>query len=258
MMKNLSSCLVAVIVLSAASARAGDLPYVGVQLTGSGNGGGTPLGIGTVAGVVPQAHFNVAGGQSGGPISNLVNAGGHPTPIGFSWTADDSWTTGTTANGPNGAGDPTLLSGEDKTRSTATYSLTGVPAGHYDLFIYTVNDVANEGASAITVGTTTGPSTLYNVDQTGTQWNASPSYVNGGSITSSTSLTPGNYVEFFNVSPVAGDLTFTHSFTGAIGSNTVSYNGFQLTQVTPEPSSFVLCGLGAAGLFLAVRRRRKT
>ncbi len=26
---------------------------------------------------------------------------------------------------------------------------------------------------------------------------------------------------------------------------------------TPEPSSFILCGLGAVGLLLAVRRRRK-
>ncbi len=244
---------VALTALFAANASAGDLPYIGVQLTGQNQGGGTPLSAATVAGVVPQANFNVAAGQSGGPLNNLVNAGGNATSVSLSWTAGDSWVTGTTTSGPNGIGDTQLLSGEDKTGSgTATYTLSNVPAGHYDLIVYTESDNGSSASSTLLTGTTTGPGTLYNTDQTGGTWNGSPVYVNGGT-TSPTNLQVGNYIEFTNVSPVGGVLEFTHTALGG----TASYSGFQLTQYTPEPGSFVLLGIAGIGLVAIARRHRR-
>ncbi len=261
-MSRHSAWIVALATLSACgAASAAPIPYVGVQFVVPNNGGNTPLASSTVAGVVPQSNFNVANGQSGGPIS-LVNASGGATGISLSWSADDNWTAGATANGPNGIGDPELLNGEDKTRGTATYTLTGVPAGTYDLFIYTVSDTAaNEGSSTITTGSTTGPTTLYNVDQVGTAWNSNPAYLSGGSTTNSTSLTPGNYVEFDNVSPNGtGTLVFQHAFVaiGPGGNSSVAYNGFQLSQVVvPEPAAVTLFAMGALGLLAAAHRRRR-
>lgn len=253
------NCLVSSIVLVASlavSANAADLPYIGVQLIGQdiGGGVGSSLGSSTVAGVVPQNNFNVAAGESGGPLNGLVNASGHATSVSLSWTANDAWVTGTTTSGPNGSGDPQLLSGEDKTGSgTATYTLSNVPAGHYDLIVYTESDNGSSASSTLLTGTTTGPGTLYNTDQTGGTWNGSPVYVNGGT-TSPTNLQVGNYIEFTNVSPAGGVLEFTHT---ALNGGTASYSGFQLTQYTPEPGSFVLLGIAGIGLVAIARRHRR-
>jgi hypothetical protein len=50
-------------------------------------------------------------------------------------------------------------------------------------------------------------------------------------------------------------LTFTGVNAALGGDNTVFIDNVHVTS-TPEPASFVLCGLGAIGLFIAARRRR--
>lgn len=67
---------------------------------------------------------------------------------------------------------------------------------------------------------------------------------------------------------LSSDVSITGHFTADASSQVVSVNGvaqfetnlnaFSVTTAyTPEPSSFVLCGLGAAGLIVAIRRRRR-
>lgn len=242
--------LAATISVGFSSFASASLLLVGGQLTGQSNGGGKALAPTVTAGVDPQANWNVLAGQTGGPTS-LVGSTGAGTGISVSWTSDDSWTTGTSANGPNGAGDPTLLSGEDKTRSTATYTLSNVPAGTYNLILYTVNDVENIGSS------TSEGETIYNDDQTGTEWNNNPVYVpsTASSAAAAATVGPTNYLVLTALTPVGGEIVFTHSFAQAVGSDTVAYNGFQLVQTSvPEPAAISVLGLAGLGL-LAGRRR---
>lgn len=231
-------------------------PYIGMQFSV----GGTSLTPTTFAGVVPQANFNSNSNQSGS-ITNLNSAGGTPTGVGLSWTADNSFGTGTSSPGPNGAGDAQLLSGEDKTYGTATnvlstYSLTHVPTGTYDLIIYTVNDAGGATEQTnITTGTSSVATTLYSIEQSAAQWNSNPVYVNGGSTTQA-GATTGNYIEFIGVTPTAGVIDWDH-FSDGGGNGTVAYNGFELIAV-PEPSTMVaLIGLCGIGLVCLVWRRHK-
>lgn len=60
----------------------------------------------------------------------------------------------------------------------------------------------------------------------------------------------------FNVNAAAGPLTIDiHQNAGGGSNSTIS--GVFFSAYTPEPSSFVLGGLGAVGLFVTARRRRQ-
>ena len=54
---------------------------------------------------------------------------------------------------------------------------------------------------------------------------------------------------------VPGSGTITLNVPG--DSFRTSVQGIELVQTVPEPSSMILCALGAIGLFVAARRRRK-
>ncbi len=57
--------------------------------------------------------------------------------------------------------------------------------------------------------------------------------------------------------PDFGSYRYVEFLTVSAQNNNGGLNEFQVIAAAPEPSSVILCGLGAAGLLVAARRRRK-
>ena len=140
--------------------------------------------------------------------------------------------------------------------TTATYSLSNLAARTYNLIIYTVDDAAGATEQTnITTGHASTP-TLYSVEQVAGDWNANPVYVSGQSTTAA-GATEGNYIEFFNVSPVGGTIAWDHTLVSG-GNAYGAYNGFELVLAVPEPPTWVgVLGVAGLGLIGLVWRRRK-
>ncbi len=131
-----------------------------------------------------------------------------------------------------------LLDYWDFATSTQPFSLTNVPSGHYNLFIYAANGAFGDGRTTFfTIGSTTLSALDNKSDNVG--------FIQGT-----------NYVEFTNL-VVNGSHTISGTYVSSGDGPQAQFNGAQLQTITPEPGSFVLAGLGALGLLLVARRRRK-
>jgi hypothetical protein len=147
----------------------------------------------------------------------------------------------------------------------------GIPTTH-EVGIYNDATQALVGSATVTYdGTPAGPSSFTYVPVTPFILAANTKYDVAAANVSGSSNSNGNAAYLLNATgvSVAADLTLGNSRYGGGGStlafpnNTFTPNNvgniggnFQFS-VVPEPSSLLLCGLGAFGLFIAAQRRRK-
>jgi hypothetical protein len=245
----LSAASIGGIALASGTASA-DLIGVNFVVQGT-NVANNSLSATSTAGFIPQENFNnvtspatlgTAGTSNDfGPINNLVDSTGTATNVSISGVFNNNYQTGThPVNGPNYA----LLYGEFKTgkSSSASVTLSGLGSGSYNLVVYTVADFFD--VSSITGTFSVGSDSQTVLEQEGANFN--------GTFVKATDNTPGNYIEFTNITPVSGDITLNIS---SVGGSNVGVDGIQL-QTVPEPASVGIFGAGAAGLMLLSRRRR--
>jgi uncharacterized protein with GYD domain len=200
---------------------------------------GPTLASSQVAGVVPQDNFNPVdvNNSSGtsGTTGDLIDANGNTTGITLTHVSNDGFNTDTDTTTPNGI----LLHGEDKSGpagtssgpgETATYTFNNLTSGTYDLIAYIETDPPSSGVEAnITIGSTT----YYVVDES--VQSGTPAFALANN-TNADSRVTGNYVEFFDVAPVAGQIILTNTSEGDPVSNSAAINGFQLIpQSAPAP-----------------------
>jgi hypothetical protein len=168
-----------------------------------------------------------------------------PITLNMSYDSDNGANGGTTQGSPSWIlSHAALVSGTD----VGTFTLSNVPAGSYDLFLYGANFDGTRGA-AFTVSSGTA---LDGISSTNNP-NANPT----GSALNSYVLGQ-DYVEFIGVTPSGGTITGTWSAVTNTNSGLGGegdFNGLQLVSTTvPEPTSMALLGL--PGLALLARRRR--
>ncbi len=243
----LSAASIGGIALASGTASA-DLIGVNFVVQGTGTAANS-LSATSTAGFIPQENFNndVSSTSLGGtgPTSiskaDLLDSTGTATNVSISGSFNNNYETGThPVNGANYA----LLYGEFKTgkSSSASVTLSGLGSGSYNLVVYTVADFFN--VSSITGTFSVGSDSQTVLEQKGANFD--------GTFVKATDNTPGNYIEFTNITPVSGDITLNIS---SVGGSNVGVDGIQL-QTVPEPASVGIFGAGAAGLMLLSRRRR--
>jgi hypothetical protein len=214
-----------------------------------------------VAGVVPQAGFNViivaSGHGTSGLTLPLAASDGTATPVTLEHISNDGFNSNTGTTTANGA----LLHGEDKSGpegggpssgpgESAVYVFQNVPAGNYNLIAYTEDERSGVNAN-LTVGSTT----YYIVDEQVSNGTLPPFLL--ADSTDPDVRTVGNYVEFMNVSPKGGVINLTNTSEGG-GNDDAAINGIQLIQTDdtelPEPRSL---GLASCIGLMLLRRRAK-
>lgn len=214
----------------------------------AGNGIQAPAGPGpgTYSGyaagpVTAGTYWNAADGGYAGLSVNPVTSNGSvlladgSTPTNVAFSVDSTY-------GYYGSATSNALLDDFATvggGAPGNFSLTNVPAGTYDVYVYAINGSFGGGSTGITLssGTPDGgiSTTVYpNGDNTG-------SYVEGV-----------NYVLFKGVTPTSG--TISGTYAGANGHGEGDFAGIQLVQA-PEPSTLMLTGLAGLGLVARVPRR---
>jgi hypothetical protein len=230
-MKTLLLSAVGFALLSTLAAKA-QLITVNFDAPGSGFEGGTNYsGPGADTGGVTTEYWNpmVLDGTTGaGVASNDIT----PTAITFSDSSDGAYNSG------NGGTSIALFTPYFISHSADVETLSNVPAGTYDLYIYSQNgSFANRGGT-FTLGAST-----QGVENDGDQ----------------TSFVAGvNYTEFTSIMlSVPGSISFTYSQAPDL-SGEGDLGGVQLVEIAavPEPSTWAML-LGSTAVLLMLARLRQ-
>jgi len=220
-------------------------PFIGVNFVG-GSAGGAPTSLDPAdsAGVVPQANYNNVTGSTGTSVA-LINAQGAATGVTLTFAGAGTWGTGVGSGTPNQKLMNGYVDGTDN--GTNTYTFNNVPGGVYNVIVYTLPDgLDSRDQSVVLNGNAAGA--VFVSSEAGADFNAN-GFVRATATSQNGAGSVGNYVEFDNVSPVAGSF----SIVGTSLTFRNFSNGIQLV-AAPEPGTLTLLGLGAVGLL--GRRRR--
>ena len=229
-------------------------PYLGINFVGGGGGGpGGPMSAVDVAGVVQQENWNSLTGFAFDPATTpitLLDAGGNNSPVTLTVAGTESWYSGTTTTGD---ADGALLQGfidVGAATDPMTFTLNNVPAGTYNVLIYSIGfdfSAAYDEAFSLTGG---GTYPTYHVKaETGLSYKANPAYRRMSS-TNQSAPDSGNYVQFDSISPAAdGSLAISATWESANAGNghQPAINAIQLVKVLPvvvQPNLGVTAGAG--------------
>ena len=210
----------------------------------------------SVAGVVPQANYNVYTAQNQAAASVLNNDQGTATlaMITYSSTAAPY---AATSNTPAGGTTPSTFDealNNGGIYSAPTVNITNVPYASYNVYAYTLNDHST-GTFSVTLTPTVGSAqTIFGVnpnasDSTHVDGNAATAYVyTPATGATSGAANSGDYVVFTGLTSTGFTLTTTNTAGNA------SLSGFQIVSA-PEPGTLGFLAIGGLGLLLSRRRQ---
>jgi hypothetical protein len=185
-------------------------------------GNGTSMGATESAGVVAKTNWNSATGATRTTPLALKDDAGGATGATVVWTSDNVWSTPITDQ----PGNRRLMKGylDTGTERATTVTVAGLPAGAYDVYVYTDGDnagatrtasyrISGAGITTTTIGVTDAPNTNFN-----------------------TAFTPannssGNFVKFA-VNTTGFTLTATPG-TSSSGGRRAPVNGIQIVPSVP-------------------------
>ena len=192
-------------------------------------------------------------------VNNLIDDTGAATSASISYSFNNTWSANNAA--PGGGSDADMMSGYiDNTHNQGPISISDIPYAEYELRIYHNTD--SPGTMGFTVDDGNTSTTYYShmtVDNGGNYPLAGPDPFGGSAgfvgsqDTNSGSATDSNYTLFTGLT---GSSLSIQGVSGTNGDGRARPNGFQITGEIPEPTTFVLAGLGFLCL-AGVRRRRR-
>ncbi len=206
----------------------GDRPEVTGGAIGINFGAGrenAALDAAAVAGVVPQANWNNAAGNFGGPVG-LLDDSGSASGATLEYNTDEEWSSGTP-----GSPDGTLLTGWIATQNTNgsnTITISAIPYASYDLYFYLYHD---RGSEDIDISETGGAFPDYRGHEYDTDIAHDIVWI-GQTASATEDAQRGNFVVFRDLS--AGELNLVINAAGDLGSaDRGAISGIQIVAAGP-------------------------